>query len=252
MKKTTILAVQIALAFSLAACSKKEEAPAGTPGAATPSAAPATPSLADLQNPDAVNEAVAATLPKGDPATPLSAYRKIDSGHQVMFMYYALSNMPAPYDEIAKTYSDEYRRTSDSFQQRDILKALQPRIDSEIAGAKNGRYVIVDQQDSRLLQRYDFEKKSFAINDFSDDRYTYFNDNSQYTLATTNAADFSAFKVTDEAKAREIEGYLSSYKPLRLETYAYAQDADPSNRRIKLQVLKVRLLDARGTVLAEM
>jgi len=254
MKKTTILAVQIALAFSLAACSKKNEAPAGTPAAsATPNAASAPPaSLADLQNPDAVNKAVAATLPKGDPATPLNAYRKIDSGHQVMFMYYALSNMPAPYDEIAKTYSDEYRRTSDSFKQRDILKALQPRIDGEIAGAKNGRYVVVDQQDSRLLQRYDFEKKSFALNDFSDDRYTFFNDNSQYTLATTNAADFSAFKVTDEARAREIEGYLSSYKPLRLETYAYAQDADPSNRRIKLQVMKVRLLDARGTVLAEM
>jgi len=45
---------------------------------------------------------------------------------------------------------------------------------------------------------------------------------------------------------------LSGYKPLRLETYAFAQDADPSNRRIKLQVLKVRLLDARGNLLAEM
>ena len=249
MKKTTLLAVQLALALNLAACSKKDDAAAAAPAAP---AAAATPSLADLQNPEAMNKAVAATLPKGDPATPLAAYRKIDSGHQVMFMYYALSNMPAPYEEIAQTYSDEYRRTSDSFQQRDILKALQPRIDGEIAGAKTGRYVIVDQQDSRLLQRYDFEKKAFAINDFSDDRYTFFNDNSQYTLATTNAADFSLLKVSDEAKAREIEGYLSAYKPLRLETYAYVQDADPSKRRIKLQVMKVRLLDARGTVLAEM
>jgi len=249
MKKTTLLAVQLALALNLAACSKKDDAAAAAPAAP---AAAATPSLADLQNPEAMNKAVAATLPKGDPATPLAAYRKIDSGHQVMFMYYALSNMPAPYEEIAQTYSDEYRRTSDSFKQRDILKALQPRIDGEIAGAKTGRYVIVDQQDSRLLQRYDFEKKAFAINDFSDDRYTFFNDNSQYTLATTNAADFSLLKVSDEAKAREIEGYLSAYKPLRLETYAYVQDADPSKRRIKLQVMKVRLLDARGTVLAEM
>ncbi|XYJ10889.1 hypothetical protein ACSUZJ_02595 [Telluria sp. B2] len=249
MKKTTLLAVQIALACNLAACSKK---PDDAPAAAVPAAAIAAPSLADLQNPEAVNKAVAATLPKGDPATPLNAYRKVDSGHQVMFMYYALSNMPAPYEEIAQTYSDEYRRTNDSFKQRDILKALQPRIDQEILGARNGRYIVVDQQDSRLLQRYDFDKKAFAINDFSDDRYTFFNDNSQYTLATTNAADFAAFKVTDEAKAREIESYLSSYKPLRLETYAFAQDADPSKRRIKLQVMKVRLLDARGNVLAEM
>ncbi|XLZ68780.1 hypothetical protein ABT364_19830 [Massilia sp. SR12] len=242
------LALPAILALALTACGKSADNPAAQ---ATPASAPA-PSLADLKDPAAVAKVAEAALPKGDAAIPTSNYRKVDSGHQVMFLYFAMANLPVPYEDIAQDFSSDYGRTSDSFKRNDIVSALKPRIDQEIAGAKGGRYIFTEQQDNSLLERYNFEKKSFAIKEFADSgRYTYFSDNSKYTLATTNNGQFTSFRVQDEAKARQIEGYLSKYAQLRLQTYAYVQDADPSNRRVKLQVMKVRLLDPAGEVLAE-
>ncbi|WP_374581361.1 DUF4852 domain-containing protein [Pseudoduganella sp.] len=239
------VAVPALLAMTLAACGKNADTPAAAASAPEPG-------LAELKDPATVAKVAEAALPKGDAATPLSSYRKIDSGHQVMFLYFALANLPVPYEDIAQDYSSDYSRTTDSFKRNDIVTALKPRIDQEIAAAKGGRYILTEQQDNSLLERYNFEKKSFAIKEFADsNRYTYFYDNSKYTLATTNSGQFTSFPVSDEAKARRIEGYLSKYAQLRLQTYAYVQDADPSNRRLKLQVMKVRLLDPAGEVLVE-
>jgi hypothetical protein len=38
---------------------------------------------------------------------------------------------------------------------------------------------------------------------------------------------------------------------MRMEIYAFAQDADPSNRRVKLQVMKVRQYSPANELLAE-
>jgi len=247
LRNATLILCNTALLAGLAACSK----PADTAAPAADASAP-KPSLQDLQNPKAVQQAVASTLPQGDKATPLTSYRKIDSGHQVMFLYYGMSSLPVPYEDVAQIYSAEYSRTSDGFQRKDILKALQPRIDQEIERAKAGRYVILESRDGALLERYNFEKKTFTIKDMtSNDRYTYFHDNSQYTLGQSNATDFANLPVPDETKARAIEGYLSKYAQLRMEVYGFAQDADPSNRRVKLQVMKVRLYSPSNELLAE-
>lgn len=235
------------LALCLSACGKSNDTVSAAPDAA------AQPGLAELKTPEVMAKVAASTLPKGDLATPISAYRSIDSGHQVMFLYYALANMPVPYEDIAQDYSADYGRTNDSFKRNDIIKALQPRIDQEIMTAKTGRYVLLEQQESSLLQRYNFEKKSFAIDEFANDgQYRYFNDNSKYTLTNTNSSQFTAFHVPDEATARKIEGYLSKYAQLRVQTYAFVQDVDPSNRRVKLQIMKVRLLDPSGEMLTEL
>jgi len=245
LRNAALIVCHAALLAGLAACSKTPDAGASAP------AAPA--SLADLHNPQAVAKAVNSTLPQGDPATPLANYRKIDSGHQVMFLYLGMLNLPVPYEDVAQVYSAEYARTSDSFQRKDIIKALQPRIDQEIERAKTSRYVMLEQGGNTLLERYNFDKKSFTVTGLtSNDRYTYFNDNSQYTLGQTNATQFSNLGVPDEAKARAIEGYLAKYAQLRMEIYGYAQDADPSARRVKLQIMKVRLYSPSNELLAEM
>ena len=247
-QKLTHLALVFLGLSSLAACNKNE-----TPTNLQPNAQkqPA-PSLADLGSKAAVTQAVNARLQKGDSSTPLTSYRKIDSGNQVMFLYLGLLNLPIDYEKVVESYSNEYRRTNDSFKKKDILTALQPKIDQEISQAKAARYLLLESKDSSLLERYDFNKKSFAVKEFADnDRYTYYYDNNQYTLAKTNATQFSTLSVPDEAKARVIEGYLSKYTALRTETYVYAQDADPSNSRVKLEIMKFRLLSPTGEVLAE-
>lgn len=234
--------------IGLAGCNKNE-APASLPqGAKTQP----PPSLADLGNKAAVTQAVNSRLQKGDPATPLSSYRKIDSGNQIMFLYLGLLNMPVDYEKVVESYSSEYKNTNDSFKKKDILTALKSKVDQEIDQAKSARYILLESKDASLLERYDFNKKSFAVKQFSgNDRYTYYYDNSGYTLAKTNATQFATLSVPDETKARAIEGYLSKYTPLRTETYVYAQDADPSNQRVKLEILKFRLLSPSGELLAE-
>lgn len=244
----TYLTVGILMLASLTACNKNE-VPANLPSSGAKAAAP---SLADLGNRAAVTQAVNTRLPKGDPTTEAGKYRKIDSGNQVMFLYYGLLNLPVDYEQVVQSYSSEYQRTTDSFKKKDILAALQPRIDQEISQAKSAPYILLENNDSAPLERYDFNKKSFAVKEFSsDDRYTYYNDNNQYTLAKTNATQFATLSVPDEAKARIIEGYLSKYTSLRVQIYLFAQDADPSNRRVKLEIMKYRLLSPTGEVLAE-
>lgn len=233
--------------LALGACSKQDKN-AAAPSPEEPAAVPAS---AENNSAKVPAPAIVA-LPKGDPSTQLSSYRKIDSGNQVMFLYYALSNMPVAYDSIAEAYSTEYRSTTDSFKRKDIVTALTPRIDQELGNAKSGRYLMLEERNSALLENYNFAKKTFAIKQMgSNDRYTYFNDNARYTLINTNAPDFSSLSVADEAKARAIESLVSQNAPLRMEVYAFAQDADPSNQRVKLQVMKVRILSASNELLGE-
>lgn len=247
-KKLTHLTLVFLALSSLAACTKNES----SNNLPSNDKAQPAPSLADLGNKAAVIQAVNARLQKGDSSTPLTNYRKIDSGNQVMFLYFGLLNLPVDYETVVKSYSNEYRQTDDSFKKKDILSALQPKIDQEITQAKAARYLLLESKGSSLLERYDFNKKSFAVKQFADNNsYTYYYDNSQYTLAKTNATQFSTLSVPDEAKARVIEGYLSKYTDLRTETYVYAQDGDPSNSRVKLEIMKFRLLSPTGEVLAE-
>lgn len=238
----------LTLLAGLSACNKNE----GVANAPQDVAKPAVPSLADLGNEAAVTQAVNTRLPKGEPNTPLADYRKIDSGNQVMFLYFGLLNLPVDYEQAVEAYSKEYQSTSDSFKKKDILAALKPKIDAEIAQAKSSPYILLESTERSPLERYDFNKMSFTVKEFtSGDRYTYYFDNQQYTLTKTNAIKFSNLVVADENKARAIEGYLSKYTELRVQVYAFAQDADPSNRRVKLEIMKYRLLSPSGEVLAE-
>ncbi len=206
------------------------------------------PNLSSAMSPEAQKAAMVAALPKANADTPLDQYVKLTSGNQIMFMYYGLSNMPLDYEKIAQVYSQEYRATNDAFKQKDILNALKPRIDSEIAKAKNIRYFSVEEEAN--LASYDFNAKGFTLNnEIGADSYGWFNDNPTYKYAFTNGEAFKILKVADETKAREIESLTKKYPRMRLVFYVYAQDVDPSNLQVKTQIVKVKLLDARGNEL---
>jgi hypothetical protein len=239
------------IACALSACSKQSTT--STPDSKAPENAGATaPAKSKDSAPSEKKAEAAAAVPKGDAATPLASYRLLDSGNQIMFLYYGLLNLPVDYEKIAGVYSAEYRDTSDSFKKKDVLTALTPRIDQEIAKAKTSRYVRMDDKGGSLLSRYDFSKKAFAIPSLSDNSgYNYFYDNAEFKVNRGNATSFSYLNVPDETKARAIEGYLSKGEELKLEIYSFAQDADPSNHQVKLQIMKVRLLSPTGEALVE-
>lgn len=253
MKKSltavTIFATIAALA-ALGACSKSNDA-ATPPAASAGNAAPPTANLADMASPAAQKQLAEKALPKGDPAYALSNYRGVDSGNQLMFLFYALSDLPVDYDKIAQSYSRDYQTTSDSFKKQDLLSALKPRIDSAIATAKDSRYVVLTTPNA-MLDAYDFHKKGFQLTNVAQPgSYQYFFDNSNYTVEYTNSADYTFLKVGDEAAARSIEDMRSHLRPLTIRLYAYAQDADPATNRVKLQIVHEQLLDGAGHVLVQ-
>ncbi|WP_322009404.1 hypothetical protein [Paraburkholderia sp. J12] len=253
MKKSltavTILAAIAALA-TLGACSKSNDT--ATPAAANAThAAPPAANLADMASPAAQKQLAEKALPKGDPAYPLASYRGVDSGNDLMFLFYGLSNLPVDYDKIAQSYSRDYQSTSDSFKKQDLLSALKPRIDNAIASAKDSRYIVLTTPNA-MLDAYDFNKKGFQLTNVAQPgSYQYFFDNSNYTIEYTNGPDYTFLKIGDEATARSIEDMRSHFHPLTIRLYAYAQDADPATNRVKLQIVHEQLLDSAGRVLVQ-
>lgn len=192
------------------------------------------------------------SLPKANANTPLNQYVQITSGNQLMYMYYALQKAPVDYERMAQSFSREYESTQDGFKKQDILNKLKPGFDSEIAKIKNTRYVYFESPAE--LVPYNFAEKKFAIDGrgIRSDSANFFSDNSGVGYTFTNgwgAPDaFSAFKVADQEKARQIEGLKDK---TTLQIYAYAQEADATDNRttIKFQIVKLRLLDNKGNEL---
>lgn len=221
---------------------------------ANPGAGASAPTLADATAPKAVaaikEEVARAALPKADKATPGEQYVELTSGNQVMFNYLALAAMPIDYKEVATAYSPDYARSSDEFRKNDLLTALKPRIDAAVTEAGQRRYVrmTIDAP----IEKYDFEKKGFPLNGaiWESGSYRYFNDNSSYKIGFSNGDAYRYLSVPGEDSARTIEGLRSKYEALHLVVYAYAQQADLSNKIVKAEIVKVALLDRKGNVLA--
>ncbi len=236
-------------ALVLAACSDK------TPNADTARPSP-TPTLADIRSgasqQQALEAAKQATLAKPDPSVPDSQYQKLDSGDQLMYLFYAVSGLPADMDRIAGALSQDYRSTSDGFKKQDIAKSLQPRVASEIERAKSARYVIWEADD-QPVDRYDFNRRIFAVHPgyWDGGNSFYFNNNGNYRISFAGPDAVRAFKVDDEATARQIEAALSKFQRLRLRLYAFAQDVDMNSNTVKAQVVRIELLDPSGAVLAK-
>lgn len=238
MSKFIQLAVTSALALSLIACSKQENAP----------------TLSDAKSPEAVKQEVQAQklaeAPKADKSLPLEQYQELTSGQQVMFSYLANSEMPIDYEKSAQAISTEYRGQTDDFKKRDLLNALKPRIDAEVAKAKSAKYFFVDFDAE--LDKYDFENKAFPLKNLRDSStYWYFYDVNAYKYSFLNGASFSKLPVADETMARTIEGYRANYKKMTLRVYFYAASTKLGEPTLLGEIVRVRLNDGKGTQLSE-
>ena len=238
----------LALLSGVAGCRDKAAAPAAD------GAANGAPNLADAAKPavvaEQVKEQARASLPKGDPNTPASAYVDIDSGNRIMFAYLAIAGMPIDYNDVASSYSRDYNGTSDEFKKNDLLKALKVKIDASVAQAAQQRYVKLEIGDP--VGKYDFEKKGFPLDSsvWEKGSYRYFGDNGNYKIGFSNGADFRYLNVPEEDKARTIEGLRSKYQAMRLTIYGFVQEADVSKKVVLAQILKIELADTKGNVLA--
>lgn len=243
------LLLALSAALHLAACGDKA---AQATKAQAPT--PAAPNLAQATSPQAVRDAQAAAardaLPNADTATPESSYITLDSGNQLMYAYLALTGMPPDYPQIANSVSKDYARATDEFRKHDLLVALTPKIDAEIAAAKSRRYFKMTLQNP--IGKYSFDQKGFPLDNslWEAGAYRYFFDNGEYKLGFSNGEAFRYLGVRDEATARAIEAQRARFDAVKLTVYGYLQSADTAQKIVTAQIVKVALVDKQGNVLA--
>lgn len=212
--------------------SKKKAAKFAIPSdSASSSAAPAVPM---------------ANLPQGDSSVPDSQYVELNSGYQLGTLYYSLAGMPPDYDALAEAASKEYRVASDQFRKRDLMQALRPKIDAQLAAYQQpaNRYLKVEIANELPLQHYDFGTHSFPLTvDLSSDRYLYFNDASKFSVTYTNGKDFERYPVADEQRAKEIEDLITKGKRWtgHATAYLFIQAADTTKNQVSAQIMRIVL-----------
>lgn len=235
--------------LNLAACGDKVADTAKATAAAA-----ATPNLAQTTSSQALRDTQAAAareaLPKADASTPDSSYVTLDSGNQLMYAYLALTGMPPDYPQVASNISKDYARATDEFRKHDLLTALTPRIDADIAAAKSRRYFKMTVPNP--ISKYSFEQKGFPLDNslWEAGAYRYFFDNGEYKLGFSNGDAFHYLKVESEASARTIEAQRARFDAVKLTVYGYYQSADTAQKIVTAQIVKVALVDKQGNVLA--
>ena len=191
----------------------------------------------------------AAAAPKADKSVPLTEYREIDGGKALMFAYLSIDAMPVDYEMIADKVSVDYRRERDEFKRRDMLVALKPGIDREIAKAKESRYFFMVISDK--LDKYDFESKSFGNTGFGGLYPTRTFSDGKYSIKFINNTLFNKVVVLDEERARTIEGLRAKHQGLRLTVYFFLSDTELGDTVVNVETTKFRVTDSNGSLLAE-
>lgn len=239
------LPLAILAALALSACGNREANPADGQADADASAAAASPAAATG------TAAKPPALPQPDPAMPLGDYAELKDGQQVMFQYVATSKLPPDFPKLAESFSQEYRRSNDSFRRNDLLQALKPQLEQGIAQAAAAPYIWVELDDAQL-QAYDFDRGGFPVGEFTEDRYRYFNNAHEYSYAWANRSQVDFAPVADESIARHIESIRTQWNARpRLRVYSMAQSADMNAQRVNAYVTRVQIVDRNGRVLAE-
>lgn len=232
--------LSLACLFVLASCSGKDA-----------DTTPPADGSADAKAADTAATATTPAIPQADLGRPLTAYRELKDGQQIMFLYTAASRLPPDFEKLANGMSREYRQTSDTFRKRDLLEALKPRIEQAIAQAAAEPYAWV-QLDGADLQPYDFERKGFQLDEFAADHRRFFTDLSEYSYTWANRGQVLFAPVADEAIAREIEATRTKWNATpSLRIFFFAQSANLDRQNIDAYVTRVQVVGRDGRVLAE-
>ena len=238
--KISHLAISAAFFLVVTACSKPDKE------VTLDSAVSKTTATQSLQ------EKQSQSVQHGDKATPLESYQELKSGKQLMFAYLAIAAEPVDYEKIGLLVSERLRSEGDEFKKKDLLTSLKPQIDASIDKAKQGKYYMMEIGEARDVEKYDFESKSFTVSNLPQGNgYRYFYDASSYKLTFSNTSAFNKLIVKDEVMARQIEGLRSKYADLKITVYFFANDTEIGSPIIKAEIMKIRLTDARGNVLAQ-
>lgn len=224
-------ALSLLLVLVLAACSK-------SPGGADHSAS------------------ISSDLPTADLSTPDSAYVPITQARQVWVMYDALSG-DKPSDTMLWDI-DPTLMGADPFQKKDKEAQLLPQLNTEMAAAKDHRYISwVDR--SGGLAPYNFDHHAFGftsglMNPQAGASHGQIAGVNLIDVAPTNVAAFQWLSVPDETQAKAIQARLAAGWLPQVKVWAYVQGAEKISgitQTLLVQITKVQLLDPQDQVVLE-
>ncbi|GEM_PF-3118856 len=174
---------------------------------------------------------------------PCAASRTISYNPSLLFLYQALSGT-IDYNFDASVISCDYSLAQDEFKRQDLMSELKPRIDSEVSGMSKRRYfsfvalVTIDQ--------YDFAQRAFPIHGLNQ----FFNfwiahrpgknffPNKNVRVRATNADNFSSYRVSDEATARQLNRKIVQMPRKEAKLYVFALSLDDQPDTIDAQIVK--------------
>lgn len=181
-----------------------------------------------------------------DYSIPLARYVRWSQSLQVIYMYYALSELPVKYEAIADCYSDDYSH-ADELSKKKILDQIKPRIDGELLKVRGERYFSVVMRAD--LNEYDLNFGGFpVINQIGSDCVGSFMDwkDLNYKYAFTNGDDYKVLVVSDEALVRKIEDMRRRGADMKIVIYAFADAAETGRYVVDARILHIQLIDENG------
>ena len=201
--------------------------------------------------PPAPKLAAQPTLPEADPSTPESSYIDLKKGEQMMFEALAFSESPIKYGEIVPMLSGQLAaeyRSGDEFRKHDLEEEYKPKIDADIAEAKKQRYVRITLPFSGNVKSYDFNSKSFPVDDrvIGEGAKIFYPGFNSYGAQFSNYKSFHSIPVPDMDLARKISAARTN---LKLTIYAFVQSTEKYDHTMNFQVVKIKLVDENGNVL---
>lgn len=255
MNKKHSITTALLMVLLMSACSKKEEASAQTDGAEKTSESadfidPAAAAANELMGENAHQANTVSSASRFDPNKPFDTYPEIKGGQQLMFQYVAASGLPPDFSKLAEVFSQEYRRSNDSFRRNDLMQALKPQMEQLVAAAKAEPYgwLVVNSPE---LGAYDFERKGFPIGSLQNHGVLHFNDEAYtYGITWSNAEQMAFAPVENETTAREIEANRSSYnKSPYVKVFFFSEGADLNGEDVKGRITQVQIVDRSGRIL---
>ncbi len=179
-------------------------------------------------------------------------YVQLQSGRQLLGLYWASAKRTVDYDDAATVLYPKYAAEKNELLRDRMLKDLKPEIDVEIDKARNVKFLLLEPSSpDSWLGDYDAEYKIFpvAMLNGGSTRIT-FDDANGYVLSFNNPRAFSRFSVSDAAMVERIEKLKRNFA-LAINVYVRITGAQAGSNVLEADIQKIQLLDKDKNVLVE-
>jgi len=149
----------------------------------------------------------------------------------IIFLYEARAEIPAPDDKLYRFISIEYRRSEDEFTRHELAQKIKPVLEKKLSEALKTKFITVIIGDR--LEEYDFDKSAFPTG-ISSGTYVPFDNG--YAVTFENADKLTYLKVPFE-KAKLLSRQLQRNR--RTQIIIKAQIIGAEEKRLRWNIDKV-------------